>query len=91
MQQELYDLGGRRIALAGLPPLGCLPSQITLHGKGKQSCIEEINAVALKYNERYIDMINNEMKPKFHGGRPIYFDLYAPLDDIVKNPQAYGA
>lgn len=92
MQQELFDLGGRNIALAGLPPLGCLPPQITLHGNwGKQTtCIEEFNAVALKYNEQYIDMINNELKPNFHGGRLIYLDLYTPLDNILKNPQAYG-
>lgn len=91
MEQELFDLGGHNIAVLGLPPTGCLPAEITLYGKGNPSCIEWLNNVALKFNERFIDMINNDMKPKFSGGRLIYLDLYTPLMNIVKNPQAYGA
>lgn len=89
MQQELFDLGGNNIAVLGLPPLGCLPSQITLYGKGKPDCIEEFNAVAVKFNEKFIAMID-ELKPTFRGGRLVYLDIYYSISDIVKNPGNYG-
>jgi len=90
IQQELFDLGGLNIYVLGLPPLGCLPAQITLHGNGKPDCIERLNAVALKFNEQLINVINNELKPNFHGGRLMYVDSYTTLQNMVKNPQAYG-
>ena len=90
MQQELYDLGGRKIAVLGLPPLGCLPSQITIFGSGKPDCIEWLNAISKKFNEQFIDMMNNELKPNFHGGRLVYLDSYGAVDVMIKNPHAYG-
>ncbi|XP_024366401.2 GDSL esterase/lipase At5g22810 [Physcomitrium patens] len=88
--QELYDLGGRNIAVLGLPPLGCLPSQITLHGKGNQGCVEDYNAVSRKFNDQLKNVINNELKPKFSGGRLIYIDIYTTLYAIRTNSSAYG-
>ena len=90
MCQELYDLGARNIAVLGLPPLGCLPSQITLHGKGKPGCVEEYSARSVAFNNLLIDVMNNELKPNFHGGRLIYLDEYTLIDKIVKNPGSYG-
>ncbi|KAG0627926.1 hypothetical protein M758_2G238800 [Ceratodon purpureus] len=88
--QELYDLGGRNVAVLGLPPLGCLPSQITLHGKGNPGCVEEYNARSFIFNKVFIDLINNELKPNFHGGRLIYIDDYTIFEKILSNPGSYG-
>lgn len=83
-------MGGRNIAVLGLPPLGCLPSQITLHGKGNQGCVEDYNAVSRKFNDQLKNVINNELKPKFSGGRLIYIDIYTTLYAIRTNSSAYG-
>lgn len=89
MQQELYDLGGRNIAVLGLPPLGCLPSQITLNGKGTPGCVEDFNIVAKDFNDQLRALVA-ELKQTFRKGRVGYLDTYTILDKIVHNPESYG-
>lgn len=86
--QELYNEGARNIAIGGLPPLGCLPSQITLHGDGI-NCIASFNAVAASYNAALNQMTQN-LKPSLPGSRLMYMDsLQYPLH-VLQNPLAYG-
>jgi len=88
--QELYNLGGRKIAVLGLPPLGCLPSQITLHGTlDSDACVTELNNVALNFNIG-LEALINEMKPSMPGSRLFYVDIYSLLDTVYNNPTAYG-
>ncbi|KAG0630020.1 hypothetical protein M758_1G148100 [Ceratodon purpureus] len=87
--KELYDSGGRNIVVLGLPPLGCLPSQISLHGKGKPGCVEEMNNVAVKFNQ-LLEAKFNSLKPNLHGGRLIYIDIFNPLFSYVNDAQQYG-
>ncbi len=89
-EQELYNLGGRKIAVLGLPPLGCLPSQITLHGTlDSDACVTELNNVALNFNIG-LEALINEMKPSMPGSRLFYVDIYSLLDTVYNNPTAYG-
>lgn len=88
-EQELYSEGGRNIAVLSLPPLGCLPSQITLYD-GDGGCIEEPhNRVARKFNSA-LELMIEQMKPSFHGSRLLYLDTYSYFYQVVQNPQAYG-
>lgn len=89
-QQELYSLGGRNIAVLSLPPLGCLPSQITLHGNGNQGCIQEFNDICLSFNKALIAQID-EMKANMPGSRLLYIDIYTYLNEVFHNPTPYGA
>lgn len=89
-QQELYDLGGRNMAILGLPPIGCLPAQITLHStNGSQDCIKEYNDVALNFNS-LLQVTLNDMKKSMHGARVIYLDIFSYLYDVFQNPIPYG-
>ncbi|CAK9868038.1 unnamed protein product, partial [Sphagnum jensenii] len=92
--QELYSLGGRNIAVLGLPPFGCLPSQIALHGilQGTMDtnvCVTELNNVAISFNSGLQALIN-EMKPNLPGSRLFYVDIYSLLDTVYHNPTVYG-
>ncbi|KAG5233511.1 GDSL esterase/lipase [Salix suchowensis] len=51
--QELYNLGGRIMAIAGLPPIGCLPIQIvTRYGSSENlTCLEDQNSDCQTYNK----------------------------------------
>ncbi|KAJ6379132.1 hypothetical protein OIU76_015861 [Salix suchowensis] len=51
--QELYNLGGRLMAIAGLPPIGCLPIQIvTRYGSSENlTCLEDQNSDCQTYNK----------------------------------------
>ncbi|PKA56007.1 GDSL esterase/lipase EXL3 [Apostasia shenzhenica] len=88
--QKLHGMGARRIAFLGLPPIGCLPSQITLAGGiNIRECIPSRNEAARLYNSK----INEEIKRlsgSFRGTRLIFIDIYSVLLDLIQRPTSYG-
>ncbi|KAF5943858.1 hypothetical protein HYC85_017935 [Camellia sinensis] len=88
--QDLGDQGARKIAIVGLPPMGCLPAVITLysndlfHGRG---CIESLSSIARDYNR----MLQNELLKVMTVGGPLiaYGDIYTPLIDMIQG-RKYG-
>ncbi|XP_050369329.1 GDSL esterase/lipase At2g30220-like [Argentina anserina] len=87
--KELYELGCRRMAIAGLPPVGCLPIQMTLKTPHDRSCVEEENLDALVYNKKLARLL-----PKLQSLLPrskiVYADVYKPMADMINNPQKFG-
>ncbi|KAL8259445.1 hypothetical protein R6Q59_027398 [Mikania micrantha] len=79
----LMNEGGRKIAMVGLPPMGCLPEVITLntdaatHGR---KCVEPMLSVAEDYN------INLQIKLKdmqTSETKLYYADIYKPILDMI--------
>ncbi|KAK4481400.1 hypothetical protein RD792_012290 [Penstemon davidsonii] len=87
--QDLYKLGARRIAVFGLPPLGCLPSQRTLKGGAERECVEIYNQVADLFNKK-LSIELNSINSQFPDARVKYIDIYNLPLDIIHNPQKYG-
>lgn len=50
MSQQLYNLGARKIGVAGLGPLGCIPAMVA---KGTQGslCVDAINDAVGLFNK----------------------------------------
>ncbi|XAR66530.1 Triacylglycerol lipase [Bertholletia excelsa] len=84
--QGLVHEGARKIAVVGLPPIGCLPAVITLHSHdlfNGRGCIESLSSVARDYNR----MLQDNLNRTGHGGtQVIYADIYAPLTNIIQGP-----
>lgn len=83
--QELLDEGARKIAMAGLPPLGCLPIVITLNSNdvfSKRNCIDSFNSIARDYNSKLQNKLN-DIKFANLGSRFAYLDIYGPLMDMI--------
>ncbi|GFZ03000.1 GDSL-like Lipase/Acylhydrolase superfamily protein [Actinidia rufa] len=83
--QDLIGLGAQKIAIVGLPPMGCLPAVITLdpnsifHGRG---CIESLSSIARDYNQRLqnvLKTINNN-----NANLVVYGDIYTPLIEMIQ-------
>ncbi|KAJ4830884.1 hypothetical protein Tsubulata_035792 [Turnera subulata] len=89
--KELYNLGGRSIAIAGLPPIGCVPFQRTVNFKqpSDPSCISEENTDSQSYNEKLKGLITNLQK-SLPGSRIVYANIYDPLMGMINHPQNYG-
>ncbi|PIN10421.1 Triacylglycerol lipase [Handroanthus impetiginosus] len=88
--QGLVEMGARKIAFVGLPPMGCVPSVITLNSDNAfthRGCIEELSSVARDYN-RLLQNKLTAMQSRDAGF--VYIDIYKPLDDMIKKPQHYG-
>ncbi|PWA91989.1 GDSL-like Lipase/Acylhydrolase family protein [Artemisia annua] len=89
--KELYYLGCRTLVLAGLPPIGCLPIQITANIKGRfhSKCVEEQNADARAYNRKLVALLT-QIQMSLKGSRLFYADIYNPIMDIIRCPKQHG-
>ncbi|XP_073285953.1 GDSL esterase/lipase EXL3-like [Primulina huaijiensis] len=87
--QELYKLGARRFAVFGIPPIGCLPLQITMAGGSARSCSVSYNQAAQLLNSKLsprLDALNQDLPQS----RVVYIDVFSPLFDIIQHPRNYG-
>ncbi|XVF87393.1 hypothetical protein PTKIN_Ptkin18bG0116600 [Pterospermum kingtungense] len=86
--QNLWDEGARRIAVAGLPPMGCLPAVITLYSENtilERGCIEKYSRVAMEYNQMLKTEANSMRGRLAHlGARIDYIDIFTPLVDMIQ-------
>ncbi|KAK7382933.1 hypothetical protein VNO78_28597 [Psophocarpus tetragonolobus] len=87
--KELYNLGGRRIAVLGAPPIGCVPSQRTLAGGLVRECSQKYNYAAKLFNSKLSNQLHS-LSPTCPNSRIVYIDVYNPLLDIIQNYQKYG-
>ncbi|KAL9325265.1 hypothetical protein ACSQ67_005910 [Phaseolus vulgaris] len=94
--QNLWKEGARKIALVGLPPMGCLPLVITLNSHNvllERGCVEMYSAVARDYNmmlqhELFLLQLNFSDVPP--GAKISYLDIYGPLDNMIQEHQKLG-
>ncbi|KAI3760374.1 hypothetical protein L1987_50769 [Smallanthus sonchifolius] len=89
--KELYILGCRTMIITGLPPIGCLPIQITSKFKAQldRQCVEQQNVEARAYNKKLLELLfRTQMSLK--GSRIFYVDIYKPIIDMIRSPETYG-
>ncbi|KAJ0979385.1 hypothetical protein J5N97_014859 [Dioscorea zingiberensis] len=91
--QQLYNMGARKFTVAGLPPIGCIPLQITTHINSMpgrpRTCVDEQNEDAMKYNTKLLATLGN-LQSSLTGSLIVYADIYDPLMDMINNPKNYG-
>lgn len=87
--QGLYALGARKIGVISLPPLGCLPTVITVFGSGNKECVERINRDAISFNRKVNDTCEL-LKNKHSNLTIVVFDTYQPLYDLITKPAENG-
>lgn len=92
--QGLWEEGARKIAVSGLPPMGCLPAVITLNSYNallQRGCIEKYSFVARQFNL----MLQNEVNSMHFGtaqlgAKIVFVDIYAPLADMIQGKGRLG-
>ncbi|XVF25715.1 hypothetical protein REPUB_Repub13aG0237600 [Reevesia pubescens] len=85
--QDLWDEGARRIAVTGLPPMGCLPVVITLYSQNaiERGCIEKYSRIGMEYNQMLQYEVNSMRGRLAHLGAKIsYIDIFTPLVDMIQ-------
>ncbi|KAF6155946.1 hypothetical protein GIB67_039277 [Kingdonia uniflora] len=83
--KELYAIGGRRLALVGIPPLGCMPLVKTL--MGSTTCVKSYNDAVLSFNNKAKAQLAILEKM---GVKSVYVDAYGIIQNAIKNPAKYG-
>ncbi|KAH7550542.1 hypothetical protein JRO89_XS13G0213200 [Xanthoceras sorbifolium] len=89
--KELYNQGCRQMVVAGLPPIGCLPIQITINFSNpiNRKCLEDQNSDSQAYNQKLMKLLT-KLQGTLPGSRIVYADVYETSADMVNNPQKYG-
>ena len=87
--QSLYKLGARRFIVAGMPPVGCLPSQRMIAGGLRKQCATDRNQLALLFNHR-VGQEMAQLGVRLPGVTLVNVDIYIIFADVVHRPEAYG-
>ncbi|PWA88024.1 Lipase, GDSL [Artemisia annua] len=90
--QNLYDLGARKFAIIGVPPLGCCPMErhlnLTMMG-GNGGCVESMNGLAQAFHASTQSLLHN-----FSSANPgVFYSLgntYNTILSIIDNRRASG-
>lgn len=92
--QGLWAEGGRKIAVVGLPPMGCLPAVITLNSDdplAQRDCVESYSSVARTFNQiLQKELQSMQSKLAESGAKFYYVDSYGPLADMIAGFHKYG-
>ncbi|OVA13600.1 Lipase [Macleaya cordata] len=86
---RLYDLGARKIVVANVGPIGCIPFQRDLNPSAGDSCVASSNQLAMLFNDRLKSLVM-ELNSNLVGSKFLYADAYRILSDIIQNFHFYG-
>ncbi|KAI4296851.1 hypothetical protein L6164_036771 [Bauhinia variegata] len=86
--QGLWEEGARKIAVSGLPPMGCLPMMITFNPNNtylERGCIDKYSSISRDFNlmlqqELHLMQLNSS----YYGAKIYYIDIYEPLTDMIQ-------
>lgn len=87
--QTLYELGARKVGVAGLAPLGCCPSQITKYNLASSGCVAFLNEVSKQYNTALKQMLS-ELRAELKDLHLVYSNLYDPILEAIHTPAKFG-
>uniref|UniRef100_A0A1J3HHX4 GDSL esterase/lipase n=1 Tax=Noccaea caerulescens TaxID=107243 RepID=A0A1J3HHX4_NOCCA len=92
--QGLWQEGAKKITVAGLPPIGCLPIAITLFSDDaltNRRCIDRFSTVAINYNfylQKELGLL--QMSLAHLGSKIFYLDVYNPVYEIIHGHLKFG-
>ncbi|KAK6930288.1 GDSL lipase/esterase [Dillenia turbinata] len=86
---RLYDMGARKIVVANVGPIGCIPYQREINPSAGDNCVPFPNELAQLFNAELKDLIA-ELGANLQGSNFVYADVYHIVDDIIKNYESYG-
>ncbi|CAI0475401.1 unnamed protein product [Linum tenue] len=72
-QGRLYELGARKVALAGISNIGCTPSLIATLGTNGAPCVNSVNQLVVPFNTRLKSLIS-QLKLSYPDAKFAYLD-----------------
>ncbi|PRQ51677.1 putative SGNH hydrolase-type esterase domain-containing protein [Rosa chinensis] len=88
--QEIYDLGGRKVAFQNAGPIGCLPSvKQAYNTELSDGCVEELESLIRLHNTALANVLK-ELESQKPGFKYSVFEYYDAIGDRMHNPAKYG-
>ncbi|KAK2990226.1 hypothetical protein RJ640_014678 [Escallonia rubra] len=86
---RLYRLGARKIVVANLGLIGCIPFQRDSNPSSGLSCVDFANELAQLFNIQLRSLVA-ELNTSLKGSQFVYADVYHIVEDILQNYKSYG-
>ncbi|KAM3251427.1 GDSL esterase/lipase [Capsicum annuum] len=83
----IHGIGAKRLAVVGVPPLGCEPLVRTIRDE-ETKCDDDLNKVAFSFNlkvKRALQAFN-----RLFGMKVSFIDIYSVILEAVQNPHKFG-
>lgn len=89
--QRLFSLGARKIVVANVGPIGCIPyiRDVNLNPYDEDECVTFPNELAQLFNTQLKSLVE-ELRTKLEGSLFVYADVYHIMEDILMNYKDYG-
>lgn len=91
--QQLYGLGARKVAVAAVGQIGCIPYELAqLAGRNSNGsrCDERINNAIKGFNLGLQNLVDHFNNGTLYGAKFVYIDSYQSSNDLVLNADSYG-
>lgn len=82
-------MGARKMVVAAVGPLGCIPFQLAFRFSRNGECSEKVNAEVRELNVGLLAMLN-QLNAELPGSRFVYADAYKGVAELVANPSLAG-
>ncbi|CAN6295331.1 unnamed protein product [Urochloa humidicola] len=86
---RLYLLDARKIVVANVGPIGCIPYQRETNPSAGTACAAFPNQLAQSFNRRLRALVD-ELGAALPGSRFVYADVYRIVSDIIANYRSHG-
>ncbi|PIA56127.1 hypothetical protein AQUCO_00700465v1 [Aquilegia coerulea] len=86
---RLYKLDARKIVVASVGPIGCIPYQKQINRVNEDECVDLPNKLAKQYNGRLKDLLK-ELTDNLPGATFVHANIYDLVMDIMTNYTKYG-
>ncbi|CAJ1961830.1 unnamed protein product [Sphenostylis stenocarpa] len=94
--QNLLAEGARKIAITGIPPMGCLPLMITMNSPNalfQRDCIDKYSSIARDYNlllQHELHAMQLHLNFSTSDAKIYYVDIYKPIADMIQSRKRFG-
>ncbi|KAL6010303.1 hypothetical protein ACLOJK_000734 [Asimina triloba] len=89
--RQLYEAGGRKISLGGIPPMGCMPLERSTNLADGGACIEEYNRVARQFNAKLRALAARlRSSPQLPGILTVFTNVYDTVLQAIEKPSQFG-
>lgn len=82
-------MGARKIVVAALGPLGCIPFQLTFRFSRNGECSEKVDAEARMFNAGLLDLVK-QLNAELPGAMFVYADAYKSVAEMIATPSQFG-
>ncbi|KAJ8530919.1 hypothetical protein K7X08_023800 [Anisodus acutangulus] len=85
--KKFYNLGARKVIIAGIGQMGCIPSMLAESSSGQ--CSDLVNEMVHPFNAKLKTMVM-KLNKALPGAHFIYLDMENMFMDIISNHKSYG-